>query len=656
MFAILIPAAWTIAFLALLGAGRTAREAALIAFTTVTAAVVVLTETLSAFNAITPAWVAASWAVTCLLSAVVLRQRMRAGLARLRDAKRVRWDTWETCVAAGLGLLACGALAAALLYPTTNNDSLAYHMPRVFFWFQNHSVAYYPTADARQLFSSPLVEYFVLNLKALALGSDRMAGLVQWLSYVFAIIAVSLLAQRLGASRRGQQAAALAAASVPMAALQASTTQTDLTCALWCLVAAYCLVRLAGRPRRSARTALLWASWAGVSGALAVWAKPPAYLILVPFAGWAVGSLVRRRGFTRAALLAGVALLCFAVLSAPWYVRNAKALDGDFLALSAPDNKTLVQVSGVGNFATTFLRNSSMLLGTPFNHINRPIVGTVKAIVQSYGGDIDEPLTKLYPEMPFALPVELTLHDNAPAPLTMALIALSAVIALLGTKRQADQVAAYTACAAVGLVLCAGLISWNPWITRILVAPVLMLTPIVGIALSSVQAPSGRGLKFALAGMLGLSVAAGLFATVFDMTNPLAPPIRQESAWANAGFWNTSYDNLRFKMNPDCEAPFKAVAAAAQTHGIQRIGIDQHFKNFNIYTMLSLLPDVRWGYVGGTKLPELLDPNAFSPQAILELVPTDQYPAVLGDGAPRGTELLPPQRTSDAVILFYQVP
>ena len=105
------------------------------------------------------------------------------------------------------------------------------HVPhaRVFFWLQNRSVDLFATSEARQLFSSVFTEYFVAQIKSLSGGSDRPVNLVQRLSYVFALPAVSLVAESLGASRRGQALATVVMASMPMAVAQASTTQNDLT-------------------------------------------------------------------------------------------------------------------------------------------------------------------------------------------------------------------------------------------------------------------------------------------------------------------------------------------------------------------------------------------------------------------------------------------
>lgn len=65
-------------------------------------------------------------------------------------------------------------------------------------------------------------------MKILAGGTERLSNTVQWFSYVFSVMAVSLIALGLGGERQGQQVAAMVAAATPMAILQASTTQNDL--------------------------------------------------------------------------------------------------------------------------------------------------------------------------------------------------------------------------------------------------------------------------------------------------------------------------------------------------------------------------------------------------------------------------------------------
>ncbi len=68
----------------------------------------------------------------------------------------------------------------ALVAAPNNYDSMTYHMTRVAYWMQHHTVAHFPTHNTRQIFMSPWVEYVILHLQVLSFGSDRLVNLVQW--------------------------------------------------------------------------------------------------------------------------------------------------------------------------------------------------------------------------------------------------------------------------------------------------------------------------------------------------------------------------------------------------------------------------------------------------------------------------------------------
>jgi len=564
-----------------------------------------------------------------------------------------------------LGVFGLGTLATALLYPPTNSDSLAYHMPRVLFWFQRHSVAFFPTVDPRQLFASPLTEYFTLTLKALAQGSDRLAGLVQWCSYVFTIIAVSLIAQKLGAPRTGQQAAAVVAATLPMAVLQASTQQNDLTGALWCLVAVVAVLEFTGAAPGEVRPLRVTALWAGIAGGLAVLTKPTAYLVLLPLFCWMAFASLSRDGLRRALTLVAILLACFGAVNGAWYARNAIALDGDFMALHAPGNAgILVPGRDPRSIATNTLKNTAMVFGTPVPRINAVLVASTKTVASLFGGDVDDPLTRLSKWDVFTVPSAINSNDSAPSPSTAALVVCALVVlAALPKKRRPAGLGAYAACAGAAFVLCAALLASNVAVVRLLIVPLLALTPLVGVATSVPPPRFEAWTAWFWRIALGLAVATGSTALLWGSTSPLAPwpPfLNTQSARSHVQWWNTSHEDLVFRTSPSTQAPFEAVAEAARANGIRRIGIVQHpysgpYMVF-IYSMMSLLPDTAFGYTRFTLLSDRIDAAAFRPQAILEIVPDEKYPAVLADGEARGAELTAPRHCEYGTILFYRAP
>jgi general stress protein CsbA len=261
------------------------------------------TELLSLFQAIAFPWILAVWSVASLAAGGLLlagqRSRARESSPRAGHAKGgsrtpplPRFE--RICIAAMIAMALLVAVAA-LAAPPNNWDSQSYHMARVMHWIQNGSVAYYPTHILRQLHSNPGAEFCVLHLQILT-GSDLFAALVQWFAMVGSLLGVSLLAQQLGAARRGQIFSALVCATLPMGILQASSTQTDYVVAFWLVCLANGLLALLRQPR----SALPLMLFTGAALGLAVLAKATDIFTLFP-CFWALERLASAGGRERPA-------------------------------------------------------------------------------------------------------------------------------------------------------------------------------------------------------------------------------------------------------------------------------------------------------------------------------------------------------------------
>jgi hypothetical protein len=651
---------WTLATLALAADDRPLREAVLLGFTGLVTGILVVSEVLSLANAVRFWPLTAVWLMIALAIGISQRERVSAGFARVRDVvASAHLSTSDWAFVGVLAVFGIGTLLSGLLYPVVNYDSLSYHAPRVFFFYEYGSIHHYPTSFAPQLFSTALAEYFVLTLKTLAGGSDRLANMVQWLSYAISVLASSLLAMRLGAGKRGQQVAALAAAAIPMAVLEASTTQNDLTTAMWCLVAAYGVTTyLAEKP--ATRAALIgWVAFFGASLALAFQSKPPAYLVCFPLVVWLTVAGTRRDGWKRIAVLALSVFAVIAVLNSGWYGRNALALGhGDIIATTAPGNThEIVRAKDPANLLTTALKNSSMLLATPSTAVNERISGAYRAVIGVYHGNLDNPLNNEVVSGPYRLDNRVTFHDTASAPVIMLLLLVAAVLVVTRGRRRARLAVGYLAAGGVALLMSAALISWNLFINRVLLEPVVVLVPLIGVGATLLGPVAGRWGRAAFTGLLGLALAWAATAMLMNTTNRLISPswLPVHTSLRDLGWWNTSYDDLQFRvLTPELEAPSKAIRSAIVASGIERIGLDVRHPHFPVYPLLSVLKDRQVAYVRDTVLPDKIDATKFSPQVIIEVLPRDQYPAALSDGTPRGAQLAPPAVLADEVILFYR--
>ena len=88
-------------------------------------------------------------------------------------------------------------LGLALKTMPYNWDSMTYHMPRVFHWLQNGSVAHYATNIGRQVASPVLGAYVNLHVYALAGGNDLFVNLLQSVSYLSSGILVYAIAGKI---------------------------------------------------------------------------------------------------------------------------------------------------------------------------------------------------------------------------------------------------------------------------------------------------------------------------------------------------------------------------------------------------------------------------------------------------------------------------
>ena len=495
-------------------------------------------------------------------------------------------------------------------------------------------------------------------MKIISGGTDRVANLVQWLSYVFCLVAVSLVAMRLGATRRGQQGAAIAAASIPMAILQASTTQNDLNFALWCLVAVYGAVTYM-MSRFDSRQTAMWLVWTGSALGLAMLAKPTAYMFCFPFFVWLSAVVFRRDGFRRMVALASAVVLVALLVNAAWFAGNARILGhGDVIGATAPGNtQTEAHETGFSSIFTDAIKNGSMELGTPFSSLNGRIATVVRWIVSDYGGKFDDPATEEDPTEAYRLDSRVTNHDVAPSPLSVLAIVVAAITVLAspGIPRRTRD---YLFCGVAGGFLAAELITYNYYVNRLLVGDLLLLTPIVGVALTAVYERRNRAIRIALVAILSLSMGWGAVVMAFNSTNRLVPPAFAPVAVGHRdlGYWNTSYGDLRFRvLTPEYERPFKAIASAIRSADVSSVGVDVRtpIGMFPIYPLLSLLSDRRVTYVRDTLIPAKIKNQGPPPVVVLEIVESDAYPGILADGRVRGRMLLPPQRAANTTLLLY---
>ncbi len=217
-----------------------------------------------------------------------------------------------------IAVIVAGVYLAAIAFLTTPNDydGLTYHETRALLWDQQGRIAYVPSGNDPRLDGNPPVSEIGLYLAMLVPRSERLAALPQFVALWASLLAVALLARRLGLSRQAATYGGLVFATLPVVVLHGAAVLNDLVVASFLLVA---VVFLAGRSRPELAVG-------SVALGLALSTKLNAALAL-PVVVAALLALVSRdrRGASILACGAGV------VLGAPWYVLNVVetgSLDG----------------------------------------------------------------------------------------------------------------------------------------------------------------------------------------------------------------------------------------------------------------------------------------------------------------------------------------
>ena len=205
------------------------------------------TEFASACKIINARGIFAIWAIAALtiwVFALITISRRRSLTFKFKERIKAlaTLDRGTWLLVALIGFILASTMTIGLLSAPNTYDSMTYHMARVPHWIQQQSIDFFPTENWRQNSLSPLAEYSILHLQLLS-QTDRFANLVQWSSFLLAIIVGSLIAGEFGQSSRVQLLTGVVVATIPMAILQASSTQNDLVVGALCMCFALFLIR-----------------------------------------------------------------------------------------------------------------------------------------------------------------------------------------------------------------------------------------------------------------------------------------------------------------------------------------------------------------------------------------------------------------------------
>ena len=443
---------------------RAAFLRALVSFGTAT---VLITESLSPLHALQALPVALAWTAV-IASAAALGWKRKSALPGWR------WPGWlNAMLTAASAAISAVVLTIALVSAPNSTDAMAYHLPRVVYWVQSGSVAFFPTPYLNQIILQPMAEYLMLHTYLLS-GGDGFVNLVQWMGCTGSIIGVSLIARSLGAGVRGQAIAALFCATLPNGILQASGAKNDYVLALWLVASVWLGIEWVAHRRR--QDLILF----GLAFSLALFTKGTAYLFAPPVLAMALWPA--RRRIHSVVLATGV---CVLILNGPLYWRNFDLSHSPLGFDSAHGNgfyRWRNEKLGWRATVSNVLRNTSEQLGSRSETRNRRVYETVLAAHRFLGIDPNDPETT-WRWAKFEPPRNANHETNANNVWHLAIILLATILLLWKQPRAA----ALPLSAAAAFVLFCAYLKWQPFQARLLLPLFVLSAPAVGIALEMLR-------------------------------------------------------------------------------------------------------------------------------------------------------------------------
>lgn len=404
---------------------------------------VAILELLGSISAIRQGFLTLGWLLVDagLAGAVLILVRRRGRQAIWRPA-RPRLTSGEWVFVAMLGSLLLGLLAVGLAAPSNNGDSLLYHMARIVHWAQNGSLRHYGTAYGHQLWNPPWAELAILDARVLW-GNDRLSNLVQWGALVGVLVGVSSLGRGLGVDRRRRMLTVGFAASIPMAVLQATSTQNDLVTAFWLVVVAALILQV--RKRALARIEIVSL---GLAIGLGLLTKGTFYVFVVPFLVWFVATrswkAKPRRALIEIVLVAGLAILP----NLGHWERNLVAGGSplgprEWVGAHSPLDPAALKPR-VALLLPRVMRGLAQHFATPWPGVNAAIDSGVKQVFSAFGVVVNAPMVLW----------SWNHEDYAGNPLHLLLAAASVVALVLWWRRTPSRVFELAGCvSSAGLLM-----------------------------------------------------------------------------------------------------------------------------------------------------------------------------------------------------------
>lgn len=365
-------------------------------------------------------------------------------------------------------------LFLALYIPTTNNDSLNYHVSRVIYWIYNGDVEYFPTLNGRQLYYSPFAEYIILQLQLVS-NNIIYSNLPQFVSMIGSCVTVSLISEKLFLSKSARNLSVLLAFTLPIGLFESTTTQNDYVCAFYAIASIYFIMEL--YERMNWGNILLFSTALGLCGLT----KYTGWVFATPFLVFYAVLILKKYQFQVVRYLPA-ALGIFILILAPFTKRNIDTFQAPLGPKAGGELYYDVMnhdIHPVNTIATT-IKNIGTAAATPVQLINKVIRKTATFSNKVLGKDIDDKKENFL-GLPYSN--SFSFHEDRASNFIHFWLFLLAVIPVFFIAERKKAIG-YLALLWASFILFSTLFKWQPWHSRMELIWFMMMMPFLGYVYS----------------------------------------------------------------------------------------------------------------------------------------------------------------------------
>ncbi len=444
-----------------------------------------------------------------------------------------------------IGVMAALNLLTIMVSMPNTWDAMTYHLPRIIAWEQLHAVCNYPTDELRQLYYAPASAIVLLHGYVLA-GTLDYAGILQWVSYLGCMLTVSLLVSCLGGSFRAQVFAAFLVAVLPMAVLQAVSTQNHLMAAMWTVIAIYLMHDMRKNPTAATATIL------GVALGLGLLTKESVILFIAPFLIWFLISLAKyqRAWFIKTG---GIILVSILVINAGHWYRQYQLYQLNVESTVSVTNESISLTSTAANL----LRNAAINVDMPF--VSQWAKQAVHGIAKFWHIPLDDPRSTFGQVGGFEI-LFIPFDEDYAACFPFILLVLLAIVVGWFNRRKINNrpLIVMLLLMMAGMVLFSAVVKFQPWHMRFQMTLWILMIVIIAMWLQSILR------SWALGVLIVLFCAGGILTIGMNRQHP----------WlGGASIWQVPrIAQMYYKKGLNRYVAEKAIMTALTTMNCSKVG------------------------------------------------------------------------------------